>query len=397
MVNVKAITSHRVHPFPARMAASIPWGLLANKGKSLRVLDPMAGSGTSLLVARATGHVATGFDVDPLAVLLAQVACSDVDAGGVLEAARRALTAARRTDLRCRDAYPSNADDETRAFIRYWFDPATRKQLTALAVAIHDCRDSDIRKLLWCGFSRLIITKDAGASLARDVSHSRPHRAFHRAPVRPFDNYLFAVQRVIDACLFRRPSASPTATIKVADARSIPLPAGSVDLVITSPPYLNAIDYMRGHRLSLVWMGHSLARLRRVRARGIGAEVGTHSTAEARKIASVMGRVDDLPRRFQNILARFVSDLDAVVSEIARVLVRGGNVLLVVGDSNLRGIYIRNSAVIRVLAEKYELGLVGVRRRAIPDRYRYLPPPGRLSGVQLAKRMRREVLLTFEK
>lgn len=397
MVNVKAITSHRVHPFPARMAASIPWGLLANRGKSLRVLDPMAGSGTSLLVARATGHVATGFDLDPLAVLLAQVACSDVDSDHVLGAAKRALMAAQRMDFRLRDAYPSSADDETRAFIRYWFDPATRKQLAALCSAIHDCKDPTIRKFLWCGFSRLIITKDAGASLARDVSHGRPHRAFYRAPIKPFDRYLFAVQRVIDACLFRRPFAPPAATVTAGDARNLPLPAESVDLVITSPPYLNAIDYMRGHRLSLVWMGHSLSWLRRIRARSIGAELADHSRFDEPLLALTMGRVGDLPIRFQNILARFVRDLDAVVAEIARVLVRRGRALLVIGDCNLRGVYIRNSAVMRVLAAKYDLALVGVRRRTIPDRHRYLPPPDRRSGAQLAKRITTEVLLTFEK
>jgi hypothetical protein len=43
--------------------------------------------------------------------------------------------------------------------------------------------DEATRDVLWCGFSRLIITKSAGASLAMDLSHSRPHKEFTRAPV----------------------------------------------------------------------------------------------------------------------------------------------------------------------------------------------------------------------
>jgi len=35
-----------VHPFPARMAPSIVWDKLPDSNPSLKILDPMAGSGT---------------------------------------------------------------------------------------------------------------------------------------------------------------------------------------------------------------------------------------------------------------------------------------------------------------------------------------------------------------
>ena len=62
---------HPIHPFPARMAPSIVWNNLPDSGKFLRVLDPMAGSGTSLVIAKARGYQAVGCDTDPLAVLIA--------------------------------------------------------------------------------------------------------------------------------------------------------------------------------------------------------------------------------------------------------------------------------------------------------------------------------------
>lgn len=68
-----------IHPFPARMAPGIALEALGEDKAQLRVLDPMAGSGTVLAVARAVGHRAIGVDLDPLAVLLAGVWTRTVD------------------------------------------------------------------------------------------------------------------------------------------------------------------------------------------------------------------------------------------------------------------------------------------------------------------------------
>ena len=88
----KSLVPRPIHPFPARMAGSIPWEVLeATSRKQIRVLDPMVGSGTTAVVARALGHQAVGFDTDPLAVLIAQVWCDDVDGEAVRRSAERIL------------------------------------------------------------------------------------------------------------------------------------------------------------------------------------------------------------------------------------------------------------------------------------------------------------------
>src|SRR4051812_9214323 len=84
-----AIRFRPVHPFPARMAPSIALDELPIAKKDpLRVLDPMAGSGTTLLAARRRGHQAYGSDTDPLALLIADVWCADMNAKRVLAHAR---------------------------------------------------------------------------------------------------------------------------------------------------------------------------------------------------------------------------------------------------------------------------------------------------------------------
>ena len=148
----------------------------------------MSGSGTVLAVAHSKGHHAVGVDLDPLAVLISRVWTTAIDVEATQCAATAVLEHARRifASLSTRDAYPRNADSETRQFTRYWFDDYARRQLASLATAIEFTRDRTIREALWCAFSRLIITKQSGASLAMDLSHSRPHRKFRRAPAKPF-------------------------------------------------------------------------------------------------------------------------------------------------------------------------------------------------------------------
>src|SRR5713226_7091505 len=84
-----------IHPFPARMAPGIALEALGESKTPLRVLDPMAGSGTVLAVARAKGHRAFGMDLDPLAVLLARVWTRTVDAERVKNKAAHVLDRAK--------------------------------------------------------------------------------------------------------------------------------------------------------------------------------------------------------------------------------------------------------------------------------------------------------------
>lgn len=392
-----------VHPFPARMAALIALDELRGKPRSLRVLDPMAGSGTTLVVARKLGHVPLGFDSDPLAVLMARAWCADVNGPTLSKAAALVLQKAenrwRRIPLA--EAYPEGADHETRHFVRYWFDAGNRRQLSALADAISGVRDASTRALLWCAFSRLIIAKQAGASLALDLTHSRPHRAFATAPIGAIDSFLSAVRSVIKGAPFKGNIGEyPKADVRIGDARRLPLANHSVDVVITSPPYLNAIDYLRGHKFSLVWMGHKISDLRSLRAGSIGTEVSAGGDEKSRVIGEVlkrMGDTDGLSGRFRGMLARYVADMSAVLREVVRVLAPHGRAVLVVGDSTIRGVYVRNSRAIAYLAERCGLALKDLRRRAIPDNRRYLPPPSSASEKGLHRRMRTEVVLTFSK
>ena len=400
-----------IHPFPARMTPDLVLDIMkGGGGRRLRVVDPMAGSGTVLAVARDRGHCAAGTDTDPLAVLIAGVWTAPVDRGAVIRRASAALEAAKRDSGRRRaaDAYPHGSDDETRRFARYWFDPTARRQLASLSASIRRMRSGPVRNALWCAFSRLIIAKQSGASLAMDLAHSRPHRAYRRAPALPFSRFESAARRVAEGCAEAgawrgredAPAAGRAADVRLGDARSLDMPDGSADMVITSPPYLNAIDYMRCSKFSLVWMGYTVGELRRIRAGAIGTEVGMYGAegagGDAAEIVSEIGG-RALPRRTEAVLTRYVHDMRLAVRETARVLAGGGTAAYVVGENTVRGTFIRNSRIIEALAEGAGLEVVARRRRRLPPCSRYLPPPSARAGDALGGRIRREVVLEMKK
>jgi len=389
-----------IHPFPARMASAVVWNALRREKGPLRVLDPMMGSGTTLVVSKLLGHESIGFDTDPLAVVITRAWCAESGGSQLIKTTSAILEQASRAARHTPGsrAYPLQADAETKEFVRYWFDQTNRKQLACISQEILSMRASPIRDLLLCAFSRMIITKDVGASLARDVSHSRPHRVYDQAPTRAFELFPMAVNRILQIAPFLDiPMDHSVSIAKRADARRIPLADQSVDFVITSPPYLNAIDYFRGHKLTLVWMGHRISELRRLRSEGIGAEL-RHSNAGdlafLEKTMSKMGTVEALPERTQSMLMRYVFDMNRVLQEIHRVLRVNGRAILVIGDSSVRNVYVRNSSALAFMAVRCGLRLTSTHKRQLSDSRRYLPPPSsQRVGDPLHHRMTEEVIL----
>jgi DNA modification methylase len=398
----QALGRDPVHPFPARMAPDIALDILRSEKSGARVLDPMMGSGTVLALARANGHHAIGFDIDPLAVLISDVWITAIDPQEVRSRAdivlRKAVVIAE--SLASRDAYPRHADRSTCQFIDYWFDTRARRQLTSLAAAIGGVRDDVTRSALWCSFSRLIIAKQAGASLAMDLSHSRPHRVFETGPIVPFDKFRQSVDRVVENCVRKTARGrGPAARVHEGDARKLPLGKGTVDLVLTSPPYLNAIDYIRCSKFSLVWMGYPVEALGATRSRSVGTEMGDNCARKDKLVSEIIAGLvlkPKLAERQEAILARYVDDIRCVLSEASRVLVRGGKAIYVIGENTVRGTYVRNSRIITAAAELAGLKPQYTYTRTLPANRRYLPPPSH-GSTTLNTRLRREVVLSFVK
>jgi DNA modification methylase len=387
-----------IHPFPARMAPEIALAQTKLLDAGSVVLDPMAGSGTVLRVATEHGHHAIGFDMDPLAVLMARVWTTPIDPTELRAAADEVLAQAEEIN----DQYVTlpwiEDDPATRKYVDLWFGPQQQPSLRKLSYVLRDVKGV-IGDALRIALSRIIITKDSGASLARDVSHSRPHHMHEDNHFDVIKGFRQSVGRLAKRLEDQPPPGN--ANIRNGDARNLQaVTDGTINAVITSPPYLNAIDYMRGHRLSLVWLGFTLGELSPIRSNSIGAERAPNRDANialAAQLTAPLGSLKDLPQHIQRMIDRYILDLHGMIVELHRVLCAGGKAVFVVGNSCIKNIFIRNALAVEAIAERVGFQFVRRDERELPPSRRYLPPPTQQEGSNLQKRMRTETVLTYQR
>lgn len=388
-----------VHPFPARMAPELALKSLECLSTGT-VLDPMSGSGTVARVAKQRNLNAIGFDLDPLAVLISKVGTTPVNDDDLAGCEDRILAAAKAlaADDLCLPWIDGDAEAER--FVEYWFAPSQRADLRRIAYTLANAEDiglsPEIADIGRIALSRIIVTKKQAASLAQDTSHSRPHRVALESDYDVCDGYAKSFRAVR-----KRVAAIPkhgSAEIDRGDARNMPgIADNSIDAVLTSPPYLNAIDYMRGHRMSLIWLGHRYKDLQATRSASIGSERkpdAPFNHDELQDVKAAMGPVSSLSARHQGMIDRYVVDMHAMVAEVARVMKPKAQATFVMGNSCLKGVYIENSEALAKAGAKVGLEIVSQNERDLPSGSRYLPTPA--SGA-LSKRMRKEVILTFAK
>ncbi len=390
------------HPFPARMPVSVAEHLITQITTSEAViLDPMVGSGTSLIAARRLGRHGLGFERDPLALLIARSAIASFDSRRLGELGARILDhaqgAVRPGRIRL-SQIRAHMLAEDRRFIDYWFPPRSQEQLCALADAIEEEASGMGRDFAWVVFSSLIIAKSAGASLALDLPRSRPHKRSDKPVVLPFDAWSRRFRAAVARLPFKDDPLSASTRVLRGDARELPLEDRTVDLVLTSPPYLNAIDYLRAHKFSLVWMGYSLQHLRELRGTMVGTERG---------LWALDGLPPGLEKRLEDVLKvdreralrrRYLSDLGRVLAEIARVLRPGGLALLALGPTIISSKRSDAAGVVAALGERVGVRVVASATRQLRAAHRSLPPPwASATGTPLSHRMRREVLVALRK
>jgi DNA modification methylase len=168
-----------------------------------------------------------------------------------------------------------------------------------------------------------------------------------------FDGFIKAAGRIGRIIETNPPSL---ATVTRRDARKLSgIPDESVDLIVTSPPYVNAIDYMRGHKLSLVWLGFPISRLTAMNKRYVGSG---RQQVDVEQESTNNPSYRQLSSGLRQMLVRYIDDMTVTTLEMARVLKPRGQAVLVVGNSTLSGIRIDTANLVRNCAEGSGLQLV---------------------------------------
>lgn len=275
----------------------------------------------------------------------------------------------------------------------YWFSPKVQQDLLRLRALISEVSDRQVREFLLVVYSSIIIAKGpTSVANARDIAHSRSH-FFQRDEVpdvwsRFLDRYRRAFRGLKD---FSAQATRGARTVVLGyDARALPYRSNVADAIVTSPPYVTAIDYPRGHKFSVWWIGEMIGVSSRVYEQLRYAYIGTESVPSRERLAlrsapigiptidRMIASLDDADEKRAGRARRYFHDMRLALHEMLRTLKQNGHVILVVADSNLRGVEVPTADCLVQLAESLRVdGTHFVHRetfqRTIREASRQLP------------------------
>lgn len=396
---------HGWHAFPAKFPPQLPrkFTLELTEPGDL-VLDPMMGSGTTLIEAALLNRRAVGTDIDPLSIRVVSAKLKALQAPPsphfcwkLYDTARRAVE---KELPEIESLLGTHFDSESRDFVDYWFSPRTQIELMALIREIQKVPDASTRDFLLLVLSSIIITKSGGVSLALDLAHTRPHKSSGKTPSSAIEEFGKRLTRMMGTSTLY---PSTRATVVGGNAKALPFSDGSVDLVVTSPPYAsNAIDYMRAHKFSLVWFGHSIRELGLRRRMYVGSEhMADIETAGLPPFSDgIVRSLAELDPRKAKILCWYYVEMRAILAEMNRVLKAGCAAVVVVGNSRMRGISTETHECLAELGEQTGLSLVGIGKRRLDRDKRMMPArwnKDEVNGTQIEARMHEEFVIGFLK
>ena len=391
--------THGFHKYPAKFIPHIPRWAIAKYGRADRpgaVLDPFCGSGTTLVESLLAGRNATGIDIDPLSALISKVKTTPVDIG-LLEAVCNSISG---TSLRKPDEMFMPAADN----LSHWFTADVVSKLSAIRTAIEETRTrfpyeemQDVYDLLIVCFSSIIrrVSNADNQSQKTYVSHTRPK--VPEETLETWNTQLEYFRRRITEFSGR---CSPETRTRILTASSDSLSAGlcegPVAMVVTSPPYIKAVDYVYNQMIELFWIGDLFAmQTQRLQNEHKKQYIGTkqvtkkdYSQFDPEKsfigIPAADAALQEIhltdPRNgaaHAYITYRYFSTMERHFYSLAPLLVPGTPYVMVVGDSRVSGIHVPTAEILTGIASRHGLRAVHRWGYRIKNRYMRFDRKGR--------------------
>ena len=348
------------------------------------VLDPFAGVGTTLVEADLAGHEAIGFEINPYAAFVCRtkLEAHRVDSGVLRRIVHDFLAfgyTVGGNGVEPRSAPPPGFRTRT----PFYSEKVLRKVLLTLDF-IETLADGHVRDLFRLAFASTMVhysNYSYEPSLGRKATAGRPDVTDF--PV--FDALADKLTQMADDVDWHSATRVPRVR---PDGRVFAesffdgyrrLPAGSVDLLVTSPPYLNNYHYNRNTRPHLFWLGfcetpHDLKRLESLNfgtywqnARELGLvelDQRVNDGEIAGAIAEVRGKNPEKGiyggNGWANYAARYFNDCGRFIAGAKWCLRPGGTALVVLGNSILQGVPIPTDRFLAVIAERQGLQAVAI-------------------------------------
>jgi len=375
--------------YPCRSIALVPRLILAavshRVSNQLVVLDPFMGSGTTAIEARLANAETIGLEVDPYARLVA-TASTQVYTDEQLFVIERFSESVERNARKIRGfrEFVPQLDN-----LDLWFPSTNIRKLAQIRGLIEEefSKKSKSRGLVLAAFGDIV----RAASFAERQS-LKPYvsRRFPKTPGEPFRLFKSAVATYVAAASEYRKATDqfgPPLRWAKGDATNFTI-SKKVDLAITSPPYINAMDYVRCIRLESAWIGTGDSRIfRRVREQQVGETLrvaGTNLPEEVESLViSYSRRIAKLDPQRATIVETYFCDMLRNIRCVQRALRPGSSYFLIVGDSTIRGLNVPTHRILAGLGESVGMDWSGYFKYDIRDHRTSIPRKNRGGKIRL--------------
>lgn len=391
--------THGYHAYPAMMIPQIARTLIEEygpKGELHTILDPYMGSGTTLVESAIKGINSIGTDLNPLARMMSKVKTTHYD---------EALIKSQFAEISLHLSFYDESKVINRNFERisnytYWYSEDILLKLSYLHQLIDEyAKESD--------FFRLIL-----AEIVREVSFTRngEFKRFRMSEDKianyspnPFDLFERKTKRNI-AGLSAYNNITQRANVTICDFNStheIPqdiISAGSIDMVVTSPPYGDSrttVAYGQFSRWANEWFGFSNAKnLDNELMGGRRCKEIKFSSVELANTLSEIRNLDE--KRYWEVIS-FLNDYSLSIQNISNVVRTGGRVCYVVGDRRVKGVQIPLDYFTAEIFEQCGFAHINTIVREIPNkRMPSLTSPTNKTGNHV-QTMSHEYIVILEK
>jgi len=380
----KTLPIHRWVPwiagFSSDFVKSALDGYLKKKGT---VLDPFCGVGTTLVEAILGGHNAIGFEINPYAILASRAKANahriDIDEfNSKIDDFRQSYNEKISSNYKPHSTPPKGF--KTRAS---FYNPPVLHKVLIVQDFVLSIEDENVRDMFRLAFASTMVSYSNYSyepSLGRRVSAGREE--IHDFPVaKAITDKLTDMAE--DIAWMQEQMEGNNLDVQIIndsffDCQKHLLPA-SVDLVITSPPYLNNYHYNRNTRPHLYWLGYAQTPddLKKIENMNFGKFWQTVRDLDQLDLSFTLPHTD-IAQRLQmlrklngekgsyggsgwaNYAAAYFNDCHKFAEGIRYVLKRGGTALVVIGNSILQGVMIPTDEYFGKVAESIGLDLVKI-------------------------------------
>lgn len=374
--------THGFFKYPCKFIPHIPrWAILKYTEPVQLVLDPFAGSGTTLVEAVLQGRDVLGVDFDKLSQLLCKTKTTILSNNQV-----EYLRKTKKELLIRNDEHVSFRPDIHN--ISHWFSKNNVSQLSNLKEKIDEIytstRDEATHNFLLVCFASII----KKCSYADDTS-PKPYVStrFKKNPLSVKETFLKTLESYLNRNEQYKDKKLGKAFIVSEDAREINAPEYNkkVSLAVTSPPYINAFDYVRSLRLENAWLGfYGDSNIMDMKKKQIGTEIirsdvytGMLKRTGNRKLDLIVSDIYEKDKKRAFVVLKFFKDMDQTFVEVRRLLKKGCHYVVVVGDSRIRGIDVPTHEILIDIAKKRGFRLDNLFSYIIKNRYLRIPRSGR--------------------